>query len=85
MRVIPGLLLVAVATIIAVVGLVLVQRLVSTERRKEHNDVAGLVLPLALIRPPSKKAFSRKLRCGFLHKPPARVARMVSGAHQAAW
>jgi len=43
MRVVPGLLLVAVATIIAVVGLVLVQRLVSTERRKEHNDVAGFI------------------------------------------
>src|ERR671920_2585388 len=43
MRVLTGLLIVAVATIIAVVGLVLVQRLVSTERRKEHNDVAGFI------------------------------------------
>ena len=43
MRVVTGLLLVAVATIVAVVGLVLVQRLVSTERRKQHNDVAGFI------------------------------------------
>jgi hypothetical protein len=43
MRVVPGLLLVAVATVVAVGGLVLVQRLVSTERRKEHNDVAGFI------------------------------------------
>ena len=34
MRVLTGLLLVAVATVLAVVGLVLVQRLVATERRK---------------------------------------------------
>ena len=43
MRVLTGLLLVAVATVLAVVGLVLVQRLVSTERRKQHNDVAGFI------------------------------------------
>jgi hypothetical protein len=43
MRVVPGLLLVAVATVVAVGGLVLVQRLVSTERRKQHNDVAGFI------------------------------------------
>jgi hypothetical protein len=43
MRVLTGLLLVAVATVLAVVGLVLVQRLVATERRKEHNDVAGFI------------------------------------------
>ena len=43
MRVLTGFLLVAVATVLAVVGLVLVQRLVSTERRKEHNDVAGFI------------------------------------------
>ena len=43
MRVVTGLLLVAVATIVAVVGMVLVQRLVATERRKQHNDVAGFI------------------------------------------
>ena len=43
MRVLTGLLLVAVATVVAVGGLVLVQRLVSTERRKQHNDVAGFI------------------------------------------
>jgi hypothetical protein len=43
MRISIGLLLVAVAVIVAVGGLVLVQRLVPTERRKEHNDVAGFI------------------------------------------
>jgi hypothetical protein len=43
MRVLTGLLLVAVATVLAVVGMVLVQRLVATERRKQHNDVAGFI------------------------------------------
>jgi hypothetical protein len=43
MRVLTGLLLVALATVIAVGGLVFVQRLVSTERRKQHNDVAGFI------------------------------------------
>jgi Protein of unknown function (DUF4239) len=43
MRIVTGLLLVAVAVVVAVVGLVLVQRLVPTERRKEHNDVAGFI------------------------------------------
>src|SRR5919107_1381992 len=43
MRVVTGLLIVAVATVVAVGGLVLVQRLVSTERRKQHNDVAGFI------------------------------------------
>src|ERR671921_1516041 len=43
MRIITGLLIVAVAMLIAVGGLVLVQRLFSTERRKQHNDVAGFI------------------------------------------
>ena len=38
-----GLLLVAIATLVAVVGMVLVQNLVATERRKQHNDVAGFI------------------------------------------
>src|SRR5215213_2237169 len=43
MRILTGLLIVAVATVIAVGGLVLVQSLVPTERRKQHNDVAGFI------------------------------------------
>ena len=43
MRVLTGLLIVAVATLVAVGGLVVVQRLYSTERRKQHNDVAGFI------------------------------------------
>src|SRR5215213_4991384 len=43
MRVVTGLLIVAVATLVAVGGLVVVQSLVSTERRKQHNDVAGFI------------------------------------------
>ena len=43
MRVLSGLLIVVVATVIAVGGLVLVQSLYSTERRKQHNDVAGFI------------------------------------------
>jgi hypothetical protein len=43
MHVVSGLLIVAVATVVAVGGLVMVQSLVSTERRKQHNDVAGFI------------------------------------------
>ena len=43
MRIVTGLLLVAVAILIAVGGLAFVQRLYSTDRRKQHNDVAGFV------------------------------------------
>jgi hypothetical protein len=43
MRIVTGLLIVAVAMLIAVGGLVLVQRLVSTEWRKQYNDVAGFI------------------------------------------
>jgi hypothetical protein len=43
MRIVTGLLLVAVAILIAVGGLAFVQRLYSTERRKQHNDVAGFI------------------------------------------
>jgi H+/Cl- antiporter ClcA len=38
-----GLVIIAVVMIIAVAGLVLVQRLYSIERRKQHNDVAGFI------------------------------------------
>ena len=41
--IVTGLLIVAIATVLSVVGLVLVQRLVSTERRRQHNDVAGFI------------------------------------------
>src|SRR5215211_6849274 len=43
MRIVTGLLIVAVAVVVAVGGLVLVQRLVPTERRKQHNDVARFI------------------------------------------
>jgi hypothetical protein len=43
MRITTGLLIVALAMLVAVGGLVLVQRLFSTERRKQHNDVAGFI------------------------------------------
>jgi hypothetical protein len=43
MRIITGLLIVAVAMLVAVGGLVLVQRLFSTELRKQGNDVAGFI------------------------------------------
>src|SRR5215217_1802699 len=43
MRIITGLLIVAVAMVVAVGGLLLVQRLYSTERRKQANDVAGFI------------------------------------------
>src|SRR5215213_9362359 len=43
MRIITGLFIVAVAMLVAVGGLVLVQRLYSTELRKQHNDVAGFI------------------------------------------
>ena len=43
MRFVTGLLIVAAAMLIAVGGLVLVQRLFSTERRRQHNDVAGFI------------------------------------------
>ena len=43
MRIITGLLLVAIAILIAVGGLAFVQRLYSTDRRQQHNDVAGFV------------------------------------------
>jgi hypothetical protein len=43
MRVLSGLLIVALAMVVAVGGLVVVQSLYSTERRKQHNDVAGFI------------------------------------------
>jgi hypothetical protein len=43
MRIVTGLLIIAVAVVVAVGGLVLVQRLVPTDRRKQHNDVAGFI------------------------------------------
>jgi hypothetical protein len=43
MRISTGLFLVALAILIAVGGLVLVQRLYSTDQRKQHNDVAGFI------------------------------------------
>jgi Protein of unknown function (DUF4239) len=43
MRIITGMLIVALAILMAVGGLVLVQRLYSTDQRKQHNDVAGFI------------------------------------------
>jgi Protein of unknown function (DUF4239) len=43
MRISTGLLIVALAILIAVGGLVMVQRLYSIDRRKQHNDVAGFI------------------------------------------
>lgn len=43
MRISTGLLIVALAILMAVGGLVLVQRLYSTDQRKQHNDVAGFI------------------------------------------
>ncbi len=42
-NIVPGLLVVAVSVLIAVAGLMLVQRLVPSHLRKEHNDVAGFI------------------------------------------
>src|ERR687894_2818567 len=43
MSIVYGLLVVGGACLSAVLGLVLVQRLVPTTRRQEHNDVAGFI------------------------------------------
>src|SRR5215208_6143219 len=43
MRIVTGLVIVAVAMVVAVGGLLLVQRLCSTELRKQANDVAGFI------------------------------------------
>src|SRR5919199_6194000 len=43
MRIVTGLLIVALAMLIAVGGLVVVQRIYSTELRKQYNDVAGFI------------------------------------------
>lgn len=42
-NILPGLLLVALSVLIAVAGLTLVQRLVSSQLRQQHNDVAGFI------------------------------------------
>jgi len=42
-NIVSGLLVVAVSVLIAVAGLSLVQRLVSSQLRQEHNDVAGFI------------------------------------------
>ena len=43
MRIVTGLVIIAVAMVVAVGGLLLVQRLFSTELRKQANDVAGFI------------------------------------------
>jgi protein-S-isoprenylcysteine O-methyltransferase Ste14 len=42
-NIVPGLLVVAVSVLIAVAGLTLVQRVVPSRLRREHNDVAGFI------------------------------------------
>ena len=42
-NIVSGLLVVAVSVLIAVAGLTLVQRLVPSRLRREHNDVAGFI------------------------------------------
>jgi uncharacterized membrane protein YgaE (UPF0421/DUF939 family) len=42
-NIVPGLLVVAVFVLIAVVGLTLVQRIVPSQLRQQHNDVAGFI------------------------------------------
>jgi uncharacterized membrane protein YraQ (UPF0718 family) len=43
MNIVPGLLIVTVSVLFAVAGLALVQRLVPSQLRQEHNDVAGFI------------------------------------------
>ena len=42
-NVIPGLLVVSMSVLVAVAGLALVQRMVPSTVRKQHNDVAGFI------------------------------------------
>ena len=42
-NIVPGLLVVAVSVVIAVAGLTLVQRIVPSQLRQQHNDVAGFI------------------------------------------
>lgn len=42
-NIMSGILVVAVSVLVAVAGLMLVQRLVPSQLRKEHNDVAGFI------------------------------------------
>ncbi len=42
-NIVPGLLVVAAFVLIAVVGLMLVQRIVPSQLRQQHNDVAGFI------------------------------------------
>jgi hypothetical protein len=41
--IVPGLLVVAVSVLIAVIGLTVVQRVVPSQVRQEHNDVASFI------------------------------------------
>ena len=48
MRIITGLSLICLAMVVAGGGLVLVQRLMPTRRRMQHNDVAGVAYAVLL-------------------------------------
>jgi hypothetical protein len=41
--IVPGLLVVALSVLLAVVGLAVVQRVVPSQLRQQHNDVAGFI------------------------------------------
>jgi uncharacterized membrane protein YraQ (UPF0718 family) len=43
MNIVPGLLIVTASVLVVVAGLALVQRLVPSQLRQEHNDVAGFI------------------------------------------
>ena len=43
MRIVTGVVIIAIVMLIAIGGLMLVQRLFSTEQRRQHNDVAGFI------------------------------------------
>jgi hypothetical protein len=42
-NIMPGILVVAVSVLVAVAGLTLVQRIVPSQLRQQHNDVAGFI------------------------------------------
>ena len=71
-NIVPGLLVVAGFVLIAVVGLTLVQRIVPSQLRQQHNDVAGFiyaVLGVIYARTDSACGYSclGGLRCGKGH------------------
>ncbi len=64
MRIVTGLLLTCLAMLVAVGGLVLVQRLMPTRRRMSHNDVAGFIYAVLGIAYAVLLGLSWSLPCG---------------------